>query len=420
MTIPRRPDKRKLALGVVMAAYALSFFHRFAPAGIAQDLATSFQTSAASLGTLAATYFYVYTLMQIPTGVLVDTLGPRRILVTGGGLAALGSIVFGLAPDLPGALAGRTLIGLGVSVVFIAMLKLIALWFPENRFATMVGLGMLLGNLGSVLAGTPLAALAQLTSWRDIFVGVGCLSGILALGCWATVEERSKGQGPAFDRTLVMDGLLTVIRNRASWPPLIINFGMAGSFFSFAGLWASPYLMQVHGLERVDAASHLSLYFGTFAVGCLAIGSLSDRLGRRRPVLMVGAWLYALLWLLVWSGIRLSPMASYTLFGLMGLATASFSLTWACSKEVNPPQLSGISTSITNIGGFLAAALLQPLTGAIMDAHRNGTLADGVGAYGADAIERGIAPMALAAGLAAVASFWLRETGCRNIWQGRR
>lgn len=417
---PPGPAHRDLALGVVVTAYVLSFFHRFAPAGIAQDLAAAFQTSAASLGTLAATYFYVYTLMQIPTGVLVDTLGPRRILVAGCALAAFGGMVFGLAPDLPAALAGRTLIGLGVSVVFIAMLKLIALWFPENRFATMVGLAMLVGNLGSVLAGTPLAALAQATSWRNIFVGVGGLSALLALACWATVRDQGKAAGPAFDRTVVLGGLLAVIRNRASWPPLVINFGIAGSFFSFAGLWATPYLMQVHGLARVQAANHLSLYFGGFAVGCLAFGSLSDRLGRRRPVLMAGAWIYALMWLLVWSGLHLPLVASYILFGLMGLATATFSLTWACSKEVNPPQLSGISTSLTNLGGFLAAAILQPLAGAIMDARWDGALAGGVRLYGLETFQLGIAPLVLVAGLAALATFWLRETGCRNIWQAPR
>jgi ABC-type multidrug transport system fused ATPase/permease subunit len=105
--------RRWLALGIVALAYVLSFFQRFAPAGIAQDLAASFSTSAASLGALAATYFYVYTLMQIPTGILADTLGPRRILALGGVIGGLGSFMFGFAPSLDWALAGRTLIGLG-------------------------------------------------------------------------------------------------------------------------------------------------------------------------------------------------------------------------------------------------------------------------------------------------------------------
>ena len=140
-------------LAVVAGAYVLSFFHRFAPAGIAQDLAVSFQTTAASLGVLAATYFYVYTVMQVPTGILVDTLGPRRILLLGAIVACAGSILFGLAPSMQVALVGRTLVGLGVSVTFIAMLKIIAVWFDEKHFATLTSMQMPVSNLGSVLAG---------------------------------------------------------------------------------------------------------------------------------------------------------------------------------------------------------------------------------------------------------------------------
>src|ERR1035437_4764442 len=209
----RQHRRRTLALAIVIAAYALSFFQRFAAAGIASDLAAAFNTSASSLGALAATYFYVYTLMQVPTGILVDTLGPRRILLIGGVVGGAGSLMFGLAPGLELALLGRTLIGLGVSVTFIAMLKIIAVSFDERRFATLVGLSMLIGNLGSVLAGAPLSWLAQVTSWRGIFVALAAVSVLLGIACWVLLRERPAGAGhpkPQFDRTLVLAGLRSV------------------------------------------------------------------------------------------------------------------------------------------------------------------------------------------------------------------
>ncbi len=407
-----------IGFAVVLAAYVLSFFHRFAPAGIAGDLAAAFQTSAASLGALAATYFYVYTVMQVPTGILVDTIGPRRIMVTGCLIAAAGSLLFGLAPDLNVAMLGRTLIGLGVSVVFIAMLKLIALWVDERRFATMVGVAMLIGNAGSVLAGTPLAAVAGVVSWRSVFLGTAVLSLLLAVASWAFIREGTGSSGPRlrFDRTSVLGGLGQVLKNRDTWPPVIVNFGLAGSFFGFGGLWATPYLMQIHGLERVVAANHLSLYFAGFALGCLAIGTLSDRLGRRKPVLAAAGLLNCALWALWLSAVTMPLALSYALFLVMGLATASFSLTWACAKELNPPHLSGMSTSVTNMGGFLAGALLQPAVGLVMDLGWDGTLAGGVRQYAPEVFLLGMSLLAASALLGTVAAFFMRETGCRNIW----
>ncbi|HQR58046.1 MAG TPA: MFS transporter [Azonexus sp.] len=413
--------RRWLALGIVALAYVLSFFQRFAPAGIAQDLAASFSTSAASLGALAATYFYVYTLMQIPTGILADTLGPRRILALGGVIGGLGSFMFGFAPSLDWALAGRTLIGLGVSVTFIAMLKLIAVWFEESRFATMVGICMLVGNMGSVLAGAPLSGLAQATGWRGVFIGIGVVSLVLAVACWIIVRDRpdsgSTAATPRFDRTVVLGGLLAVLKNRATWPAIVVNTGMAGAFFTFGGLWGSPYLVQVHGMARPVATAHLSLWFGGFAVGCFFIGTLSDRIGRRKPVLIATSHVYAAIWLAWLSGAAMPPWLSYALFAVMGLVTAGFSLTWACAKEVNPPLLSGMSTSIANIGGFLAGALLQPLVGWVMDLGWKGAMLNGSRFYDLDTWRSGVLVVALCALIGAIGSWWIHETRCRNVWK---
>jgi predicted MFS family arabinose efflux permease len=413
--------RRLLAMAVVIAAYVLSFFQRFAPAGIAQDLAAAFQTSAASLGVLAATYFYVYTLMQVPTGVLVDTLGPRRVLLLGGLVAGGGSLLFGLTDTLNGALIGRTLVGLGVSVVFISMLKIIAVWFEERRFATVVGLSMLLGNLGSVLAGAPLAMVAQATGWRSVFVAVGVVSVVLAALCWLLVRDRvaeaAQAARPRVDRTVILGGLLSVLKNHATWPAAAVNFGLAGSFFAFAGLWATPFLVQVHGMTRATASTHLSVYFAAFALGCFAIGGLSDRIGRRKPVVIVSAHIYALIWLVWLTGVPLPLAVTFPLFALMGLATASFTLTWACAKEVNPPQLSGMSTSVTNMGGFLGGALLQPLVGWIMDLSWQGTMMGGVRVYAPEDFRLGFVCLGAVAWFGALAAWRLRETRCRNIWK---
>ncbi len=414
---------RNLAMLLALGSYLMSMFHRVAPAAISRDLAAAFETSAASLGALAATYFYVYTVMQVPVGVLADTLGPRKILALGGLVAGAGSLLFGLAPTFDVAVVGRTLVGLGVSVAFIAMLKLIAVWYEENRFATLTGTMMFLGNVGTMTAGTPLAWAAQGAGWRSVFIAIGVMSLAIGVLSWFLVQDRpgEKGATPRAgaraDRTAWLGGLLAVMKNRATWPGFFVNVGVAGSFFAFAGLWAVPYFTQVHGMTRAVASNHITAYFGGFALGCLIIGPLSDRLRRRKPLMIGGAVLHALGWWL-WLGTEtLPPAATYALCIAMGTVTASLTLSWACAKEVNPPLLSGMATSVVNVGVFLGPSILQPLVGWVMDRGWQGAMDGGARLYSAADYRTGLLLMAAFAAFGAVATLFVRETGCRNVWR---
>lgn len=364
---------------LVVLAYALSFFHRMAPATIAADLQQAFAVSSAVLGGIAATYFYIYTLMQIPTGVLVDTLGPRRILTLGGILAGAGSLLFGLAESVAMLSTGRLLVGLGVSVTFIAMLKLHAAWFHDRHFGTYTGLSILLGNLGAVMAAAPLAWILTVTSWRNVFEVIGLLSLVLGVLSWYLVRNTPTDAGLPSMRELDgheahpahhghwLDGLKRVVCNRATWPAFWVNFGLSGSYFAFAGLWAVPYLTTAYGLRRDDATNYTSLLLAGFALGALVIGSLSDRLGRRRPVLLAFTLLHLACWVPLLAGLPLPPGLLLFLFFVMGLGASCFTLSWACVKEVNPHALSGMATSVANTGAFLGTGILQPLVGRTID-----------------------------------------------------
>jgi sugar phosphate permease len=412
---------RWTAFVVVGLAYVLSFFHRFAPAAISADLQQAFDASAAALGGLAATYFYIYTLMQIPTGVLVDTLGPRKTVTVGGVVAGIGSLLFGLAPNLALASAGRLLVGLGVSVTFIAMLKLNAAWFRERHFASLSGLTILIGNVGAVLAASPLAWILGVVSWRTVFVAVGFLSLLLAILAWWLVHDHPGRADLPTMRELEgepahpphhghwYDGLLLVLKNRDTWPGLFVNLGIGGTFFTFAGLWAVPLLRDGYGLDRTAATAHTSLMLLGFALGAFFIGTLSDRLGRRKPVAFFAGSLYLLCWLPLAAGWHLRAGASHALFLLMGLGASAFTLTWACAKEVNKHALSGMATSVVNMGAFLGTAILQPLVGwAIDNASRAGDL-------GPARFAPGVLILTAVAILGLASVYAQRETFCRYL-----
>ncbi|WP_026225017.1 MFS transporter [Methyloversatilis thermotolerans] len=414
---------RWTAFGLIAGAYVLAFFHRTAPAAIAAELARDFQVGPASLGILASSYFWIYMVMQIPTGVLADTLGPRRIVALGGVIAGIGSILFALADGLGGALAGRTLVGLGVSFPFIALLKINAAWFPENRFATLNGITMFIGNMGAASAALPLAWIVAHVSWRTVFVALGLLSMLIALLTWLRVRDRPEDAGlptlreldgkPAHPPMPVGDwklGLKHVASNRASWPGLFVNAGIAGTLFSFAGLWGVPYLMTVHALPRAVAAQHTTLVLVMFAFTCLGVGRLSDLLQRRKPVMLGFGVLYLVGWLPFAIGGTLPLWASYAACAVIGISASSFSLTWACAKEVNPPALSGMATSLVNTGCFLGAALLQPLVGWVIELQ-SPSIAHATPAAMTDGMR-----VLLAAAIGGVtAMFFVRETGGRNL-----
>lgn len=370
---------RWTAFVLVLLAYVLSFFHRIAPGTIAADLQQVFNINSAVLGGIAATYFYIYMLTQIPTGILVDTLGPRRMLTVGGIVAGVGSILFGIAETVTAVTIGRLLVGLGVSVTFIAMLKLHAAWYHDRHFGTITGLSILLGNLGALLATAPLAWVLTQTSWRIVFESVGILSLAIAVLTWFLVRNNPAEVGLPSMRQLDgqeahpehtdhwLEGLRTVLRNRATWPAFWVNLGLAGAFFAFAGLWAVPFLQNVHGMTRTVATQHTSLLLAGFALGALLIGTLSDRLGHRKPVIVITTLAHLLCWLPLLIGVSFSPAQGLMLFFVMGLSASCFTLSWACAKEVNPHALSGMATSVANTGAFLGTGILQPLVGWSID-----------------------------------------------------
>jgi MFS family permease len=411
------PDSRKawLVFALAAGAFWLSFFHRVAPAAVADELARDFGIGGAMLGTLAATYYLVYTLMQVPTGVLNDTLGPRRVLAAGCLVAGAGSLVFAAAGTVTAAIVGRTLAGLGVSVAFISMLKLAADWFPERRFATMTGLGAMVGLTGALAAATPLAWAAAHASWRAAFAAAGVASLALAVAIWIVVRDRPGSAPPAVRAPGAAaprwrEGLALVARNRHTWPCFWFGFGMSGSYMTFVGLWGVPYLVHAYGMSPVEATQHTSVIIVCLAISQGAVGALSDRIGRRRELVLGSALAYLASWAGWLSGLAAVPGMSYALCVLMGLSVCGMTISWACAKEVNSPLYSGIAISLVNTSGFLAVGLLQPLVGWLID-----RAAGGAGPAGAHYLP-GMVLLAACAGIALVAALFMRETGCRNIW----
>ena len=405
---------RRIAYALGTAAFLLAFFHRLAPGAIAADLRATFGASATALGFIAAFYFYPYAVMQLPCGVLADSVGPRRLFTAGCVAAGAGSVLFALAPNVGWLLAGRALVGFGVAVAFVSVLKLIASWYREREFATWVGVLMMIGNVGGILATVPLAWMTEYVSWRQVFLAAGVASLVLAVCIWLWVRDDPYDAGLA-QRTEAprapggwWDGVVRVAGNRDTWPGFFMHLGMIGSYLTFAGLWAVPYLTDGVGLSRPTATLHVTMMILGLALGSFAVGTASDRMGRRLPLVRALAVLYLATWLPWVLGWQLPLPLSLAASALMGIGISGASLAWALAKELNPPALAGTATSVVNTAGFIGTALFQPMVGWVLDRADAGSPLD---AYRVAA--------ALLAGIAlsgVVAAFLVRETHCRNVY----
>lgn len=427
--------RRWLVWGMLAFSFLIVFFHRIALAVVADQLMAEFHLGAAALGNLGAVYFYVYTVMQIPSGALADTLGPRLTASAGTLVAGIGSIVFGLAPHLGVALAGRFLVGLGVSVVFISLLKIQTEWFRPREFATITGLTSLVGNSGNALAAAPLALLVAAIGWRSSFVAVGVLGSLVAAGCWLVVRNRPQDMGlpsiaqleagetgrrpPATapgGRISLVRALGYVRRNPYTLPLFIAAFGLNGSLMVISAMWGVPYLMQVYSLSRGEAALYtLGTAVGVMLAGPLT-GIISDGLRRRKAPLLGFTLLTVALWtlLVAWPGPLPLPLLR-ALFFLLGLSSGGYLLVMCVAKEVSPHAIAGVSTGTINTGSFLGAAVLQPLVGLILDATWEGELADGVRLYPLAGFRWGFLLCLVAVTAACVAALRLPETRAENI-----
>ncbi|MFL6647675.1 MAG: MFS transporter [Sulfurifustis sp.] len=418
---------RLLVYGILAVSYMFVFVHRVAPAVIAADLMREFQTTGAALGTLAAMYFYVYATMQIPAGVLADTLGVRLAASVGALIAGAGSIVFGLSGDITAAGFGRFLVGLGVSVVFVGLMRANTEWWSERRYGFISGLTVCLGNVGALLAAVPLATLLAVTSWRTIFVVIGALSGVVAIGTFLFVRDRPEDLG--FPSLAAMEGrsahaaasrhwlhdLWQALRTRELWPGFFANFGLCGTSLGLTTLWGVPLLTDVHRLTRTEASLYTSVGIVTTAISSLLVGTLSDRIGRRKPVLVVACFAGAAVWL----ALLLAPWgpgwSGFLLFALLGLCTSGFVVTYGAAKEVVPPRIAGMAIAVVNTGVFLGAAVVQPLFGALMDFSWDGVVVNGVRRYAATDYANGLLLCEGLALMSGIAALYLRETYCRNV-----
>ena len=417
---------RWIVWGIAVLAYMVVFFHRLAAGVVREDLVQAFGLNASAFGTLASTYFYAYMLMQVPVGIMADSLGARKTVSAGIFLAGLGSVIFGLAPTISVIFLGRFLVGIGVSTVFVSILKIQSQWFREREFATMSGMTALIGNMGGVLAQAPLAFMVTLFTWRMTFAGIGMFSIILAGTCYLFIRDLPQDMGfPAINEAQILHekdrdtpggrlnlglALREVISKWQIWPAFIYFGLVSGAYLAFAGAWGVSFLRDVYDLDKTAASNYVSVAIYGAMAGGLIIGWFSDRLRKRKIPLVGTTAMVTLLWgLIVFLNGGKPPLSTLKpIFFLIGFTSTSFILSLAIVKETNSPRFTGIAISVLNTGCFIGTALLTTLMGLVID----------ISVKTQPIVQYQRAFMLCFAGslIGLICTMLLPETGCRNIY----
>lgn len=356
-------DRAYLAWAAVAIAYAIAFLQRVSPQTVSVGFMRDFGTDASGVAVLASSYFWGYTLMQIPAGLLVDRYGVKRVVLGSMAASAFGSAAFALAPNLLDVFIARLIVACGDALVFTALLKLVAQSFADERFGIMSGISQVSGYVGGVVATTPLAAAISGFGWRACFLAIAVVG--IANFAFASLTLKP---ATATQTTKTFRGVLY-----AAWQALgsIQNWGVAMTFAShfavvttLSGVWGIPMVAGYFHISTAAAGAPLLAFMVGNAVGSIFLGHAADKTAS-----LDGALIRICVLRMVLIAALLPPLAHAfgliyvgVVFAVLGLvAGGTVPLVLKCTKQLYTAELIGVGASVNTTAAGLFAGLAQPV-----------------------------------------------------------
>lgn len=378
----RRLWRHRWAIFSVLAiGYFFVYFHRMSVSVVGQDIVSDV---GGTIGVLSSAYFWAYTAMQIPCGLLTDRFGPRAACTSFLLLASVGSLVTCLGTEFWMMVLGKVMIAAGMAVVYVPLMKLVSVWFPKRDFAVLSGVVIAVGNVGAIAASGPLSLLAEAVGWRDVFLILGAVTLVLAVACAVVIRDHPRERGlPAVEevedagsedqsdaRVPTLTGLRIVLSGgRRFWPAALAYFLVYGSIMTFQGTWAVTYFDSVYGFALSAAWMITALGIGKI-LSTLAIGAMTTRgiIRSKRRAMIAGTSAFAVIWLVIFA--FAGDMDSYWFWFAVSFAFGFFggfmTLSFSQIKEWYPIAVAGTSVSAANIFLFLGASVCTTVSGWIV------------------------------------------------------
>jgi len=370
MWLESKANRGLIVFVALTGLYFCSIFHRVGIAAVASNLQSDFGASPSILGLMSSMYFYSYAAAQIPTGLIADKFGVRKTLTVFGLVAIFGNLLFSFSSTIDVLSVGRALIGFGVGGFYVCALKALATGFSRRRYATYTGVLTSLGNVGAIVASSPLALLSLAVGWRDAFLVILFVMVAFVGFVWFFMENPPVQ--PVSSKRSVFSDLKTVFSNRELLKLAPVPFFVYGFFVSFQGLWVAPFLMQVYGMTQ-SVASYFFVFISVgFVVAFPLAGFVSDRIGRRKRVVVAGVVLSLFFWLImaVFGG-SLEAYQIVALFFFLGFSFGVVDIFLTIPVNLCPAEISGLAIGGLNIFNFVGGGFFQFFMGFILETVRN-------------------------------------------------
>jgi MFS family permease len=329
-------------------------------------------------GQIAALYYFAYSPMQLPVGMLMDRFGPRRLLTIACACCCLGSYLFAFNTSLGMVGLGRFMVGFGSSFAFVGVLTLATMWLPKQLFSLFAGLMTTLGMLGNVYAEMKITHMVANIGIDGVLMGAVIIGAILTLIISLSVrdnktylDEHHSSLKPFFKE------VLQVLCSSKVWLIGLIGACLYTSLSVFGELWGQNYLEQAHQLTKMQSAQSMSMLFIGWAIGAPLCGYLSDKFANRVVPLLLGAMgsLISIYFVIYTSNLPYWLLNSLIL--LYGIFSATEIIVFAMAKEVSGVKITGTVFAVTNMIVTLLGAIFQPLVGWILDIFGHGQLVEG-------------------------------------------
>lgn len=404
--------------------YCYEYLLRIAPSVMSQELMQYYSLTATGFGTFFAVYYYIYTPMQIPVGLLFDRYGARLLLTLACFVCALGAFIFAFSHFLWIAQVGRLLIGFGSAFAFVGVLKVASEWLPPERFGMIAGLTTSLGMVGAMFGNNVMALLVKEAGWQWTMY-LSAIFGFLLTGViWAYIrdvrpghiEEAYSAADLSFKTLLI--NICALLKKPQMWIIAFIGGILYSSLSVFAELWGIPYFQQAKGFSHQAAAGLTSMVFVGWAIGGPIIGFISDYLNNRRLPLIIGSFLGAatIVAIIYVDGIPLAIVG--VLLILFGVFSSAENIVFVIAKESTAPLLAGSAIAVTNMFVMLAGAILQPLVGYILDLTWDGTIIQGVHHYSNQSFQQALLILPVTFILSGLLSLLLKKSNASVAQNG--